>query len=91
MAIMSRGVTPSAFTLTLSLNLLLAAFNLLPIPPLDGSRLLRLFLNPNGRRALDRIEPYGFLILLGLLLWLSAPLFRIVTLIESGLLRVLPV
>jgi hypothetical protein len=53
--------------------------------------LLRLVLNTNGRRTLDRIEPYGFLILLGLILWLSQPLFRIVTLIESGLLRILPV
>jgi Zn-dependent protease len=78
-------------SMAFTLNLLLAAFNLLPIPPLDGSRLLRLVLGTNGRRMLDRIEPFGFLILLGLIVWLSAPLFRIVTLIESGLLRVLPV
>lgn len=71
-------------------NLLLAAFNLLPIPPLDGSRLLRPFLHADGRRVLDRIEPFGFLILLGLLVWLSEPLFRLVTLIESALLRLLP-
>jgi Zn-dependent protease len=74
-----------------SLNLLIASFNLLPIPPLDGSRLLRVVLNKDGRRTLDRIEPYGFLILLVLIVWLSQPLFRIITLIESGLLRLLPV
>lgn len=72
-------------------NLLLAAFNLLPIPPLDGSRLLRLVLHENGRRTLDRVEPFGFLILLGLMVWLSEPLFRVIRLIESGLLRLLPV
>jgi Zn-dependent protease len=91
----ARSVGGSGVLFVLSvaftLNLLLAAFNLLPIPPLDGSRLLRLVLGTNGRRMLDRIEPFGFLILLGLIVWLSAPLFRIVTLIESGLLRVLPV
>jgi len=85
------SLVPFLLSVAFALNMLLAAFNLLPIPPLDGSRLLRLVLNADGRRALDRIEPYGFLILLGLILWLSGPLFRIVTLIESGLLRVLPV
>jgi Zn-dependent protease len=85
------SIIPFLLSVAFTLNLLLAAFNLLPIPPLDGSRLLRLFLSTNGRRTLDRIEPYGFLILLGLIVWLSQPLFRIVTLIESGLLKVLPV
>jgi len=85
------SIVPFLLSVAFTLNLLLAAFNLLPIPPLDGSRLLRLFLSTNGRRTLDRIEPYGFLILLALIVWLSQPLFRIVTLIESGLLRVLPV
>lgn len=84
------SIVPYVLAVAFTLNLLLAAFNLLPIPPLDGSRLLRLVLNTNGRRTLDRIEPYGFLILLALIVWLSQPLFRIVTLIESGLLRLLP-
>lgn len=71
-------------------NVLLAAFNLVPIPPLDGSRLLRVFLSNDGRRVLDRIEPFGFLILFAALVWLSEPFFRLIRLIESGLLRILP-
>lgn len=85
------GVGRFVLGLAFSLNLLLASFNLLPIPPLDGSRLLRLVLGNDGRRTLDRIEPYGFVILLLLIVWLSEPLFRIVGLIQAGLLRLLPV
>ena len=93
-AILPRESGVSVTTLVLNymfaFNLLLASFNLLPLPPLDGSRLLRPALSTNARRTLDRIEPYGFLILLGLIVWLQEPLFRVVTFIESGLLRLLP-
>ena len=44
-------------------NAALAVFNMLPIPPLDGSRLLPLILPPAGRRLYAQIAPYGFLLL----------------------------
>ena len=72
-------------------NITIAAFNLLPIPPLDGSRLLRLFLSANARQTLDRVEPFGFLILFALIMWLDKPLFRVVGLISDQLVRFLPI
>ncbi len=50
-----------------NINLLLAVFNLLPIPPLDGSKILESQLPYNLARSYQRIEPYGFLLLL--MLW----------------------
>jgi Zn-dependent protease len=49
------------------INLVLMVLNFLPLPPLDGSRVLRWLLPERGARALDRIEPYGMLILVLLL------------------------
>lgn len=46
------------------INLVLMFFNLIPIPPLDGSRVLPLFLSDNGMRRYAQAERYGFLILL---------------------------
>ncbi len=50
------------------INIVLASFNLIPIPPLDGSKILQVFLSPPAQAFMMRIEPYGFFILIGLLL-----------------------
>jgi Zn-dependent protease len=46
------------------LNVLLGIFNLIPIPPLDGSRIVMGLLPPDASRYYSRIEPLGFFIIL---------------------------
>lgn len=48
----------------LFLNVSLAIFNLLPFPPLDGSKVLATFLPPSWQPIMDVLEQYGFMILL---------------------------
>jgi Zn-dependent protease len=55
----------------LMLNLALGVFNLIPIPPLDGSHVLEELLPYEMSRAYEQIRPYGFLLLI-LLLYVGA-------------------
>ncbi|MCB2183658.1 MAG: site-2 protease family protein [Desulfobulbaceae bacterium] len=48
------------------INIILAIFNLLPIPPLDGSKVLMGILPPRQAASFAKLEPFGFIILLAL-------------------------
>jgi Zn-dependent protease len=67
----------------LGLNLILGVFNLIPIPPLDGSHVLESLLPPAMAEAFEQIRPYGFFILLALMWtpvlgWIISPVFNFV-------------
>ncbi len=62
------GMLEQILYLFARINIVLAAFNLIPIPPLDGSKILMGFAPASVNRTLSQIEPYGFFIVIGLLL-----------------------
>ena len=71
----------------ITVNIVLAVFNLIPIPPLDGSRILMGLLPTPLAIAVSRLEPYGFILLFALL---YIGLFdRIVWPVASALLHLL--
>ena len=75
-------------TRALLLNVSLAVFNLLPFPPLDGSKILYTLLPESMKPALEALERYGFLLLLvamqiGLLDILFRPVLRVLQFLVS--------
>lgn len=75
--------------LAILINLGLASFNLIPIPPLDGSRLLLAFLRGKNLYIYHQLERYGQLILLilvftGAISVLMMPIMRFLAYIVTG-------
>jgi len=65
---LTPGSTAATFLYYLAqINIMLAAFNLIPIPPLDGSKIVMGFLPDRLQYLMARLEPFGFFVIIGLL------------------------
>ncbi len=82
------GLLSPLFQIGIFVNMILGVFNLIPIPPLDGSRVLMGLLPRELAYSYARLEPYGFLILMGLIFM---GLIRVIFPIIIGLCRMLGV
>jgi Zn-dependent protease len=74
-AVLSRGfgmpanaVAIEALSVGIYFNVLLCIFNLIPIPPLDGSRVVQYFLSPGALVAYQRFERFGLFVIFALVL-----------------------
>ena len=72
----------SIFSFIVSINILLAVFNLIPIPPLDGSHVLFTFLPASMQRTKIFLGQFGFIILIFLIFFFS-PFFYFLTYIVN--------
>jgi Zn-dependent protease len=83
------GMAQQVLLLLAHINIILAAFNLIPIPPLDGSKILMGFAPESVSRVLIQIEPFGFFIVIGLLY--SGVLNPVINFFQYIILRVISV
>jgi Zn-dependent protease len=72
----------------IELNVVLFIFNIIPIPPLDGSRVLYAFAPEPVQEFMNQIEPYGLFIVFGLVL--TGVLLPLLTNLDNFILQLLP-
>ena len=83
------GPLPEFLYVWVFTNVLIGVFHIMPIPPLDGARIVAVFLPPRARSLFESWEPYGGIFVLVIFFIIPAPVFSIVSAIVGGVLRLL--
>lgn len=78
-------VIDAILNLFVSINLGFFAFNMLPIPPLDGSRVLYAILPEQGQEVMRSVERNGIILIFGVILIFNSLIFSIITSITKPL------
>ena len=85
--LLAAGLWPEVLRPFVVINVFLAVFNMVPVPPLDGGNVLSGMIGGQAADALDRLRPYGFLVLYALMF--SGLLFTLIEPPAGFLLRLL--
>ena len=83
------GLVGNFLQIWVFINVLLTAFHVIPVPPLDASKILARFLPSRARSVYESWEPYGALFVLGVLFLIPSPILGIVDAISDGLVTLL--
>lgn len=79
----------NALILAARINIILTVFNLLPIPPLDGSKVLYAFASPSFRRSIQELERFGLIPVVLVIVVLGDQLHKFIDTILFGIMSVL--
>jgi len=82
--IVSNELLISSVGIIIYINIFLALFNLIPVPPLDGSKILGAFLPYQAREAFLSIGPFGIIIALFISILLLPPIADLLFVIFTG-------
>lgn len=87
--VVRQGEPGAFFAAVLIVNVMLTVFNLMPIPPLDGSKILARFLPAKAGALMEEMQVYGGLFMLVVFFILHSPVLSLVQALGNGLCRLL--
>ncbi|MEJ2088045.1 MAG: site-2 protease family protein [Gammaproteobacteria bacterium] len=83
LGVRADSVLIASLSVGIYFNVLLCVFNLVPIPPLDGSRVFQLFLSGTTLRAYQRLEQYGLFVIVALIFFFPPALRLLASLVRE--------